>query len=91
LLVFEKYLASKNLNPKAIFFTYLGLKKGEDKTILLTEELKKSYIERITAICKKINLALLSDYFEKNQQEDVWRKEKTKGKKPPLMQNCRGW
>ena len=29
------------------------------------------------------------DYFEKNQQEDVWRKEKTKGKKPPLMQNCR--
>jgi len=67
LLCADKFLSKKG-GYNSLKFIYLGLKNGIEKEILLTEELKKQYEERIIQICKKINFAIASNVFEINKE-----------------------
>lgn len=64
--------ADKLLNKKegyeSLKFVYIGLKNDVEKEILLTDNLKKSYEEKITDICKKIDFAINSTVFVKNKE-----------------------
>lgn len=66
LLCVEKYLKNKKIPYNSLQFIYLGLKNNEEKSILLTEELKNTYEKKITEICKKIDFAINSNVFQKN-------------------------
>lgn len=59
LLCADKFLKSKN-SYSSLRFIYLGLKEGKEKEIVLNEDLKKQYEDRIIQTCKKIELALNS-------------------------------
>lgn len=67
LLCADKFLKQKKIDNKSLQFVYLGLKNDIEKSILLDNELKKQYEEKIVAICKKIDLAINSTVFAKNQ------------------------
>lgn len=67
LLCADKFLRHKKIDYKSIQFVYLGLKKEEEKSILLGENTKKHYEEKINSACEKINLAVASTVFSKNK------------------------
>jgi len=67
LLAVEKFLKSKKIPCISLQFVYLGLKENVEKSVLLNEELKKQYEEKIVSICKKIDLAINSYVFSKNK------------------------
>ena len=64
LLCVDKYLKSKNNQAESLQFVYLGLKKNQEMSILLTKELKKHYEQKILDICGKISLAVKSNSFQ---------------------------
>lgn len=51
---------------KSLKFAYLGLKENTEKEIILTEELKNNYEEKIISTCEKINFAIKTNVFAKN-------------------------
>lgn len=61
--------ADKLLNKKegynSLKFIYLGLKKGVEKEIELTMEIKKQYEEKIISTCENIYFAINSTIFTK--------------------------
>lgn len=65
LLCADKFLIKKG-GYNSLKFVYLGLKEGKEKEILLTQNLKKQYEEKIVSTCKKIDFALSSNVFLKN-------------------------
>lgn len=65
LLCSDKFLNKKD-GYNSLKFVYLGLKEGKEKEILLTENLKKQYEEKIVSTCKKIDFAVSSNVFLKN-------------------------
>lgn len=66
LLCADKLLKKKG-GYNSLKFIYLGLKKGTEKEILLTENLKKEYESIITDICNKIDFSITHKVFEKIQ------------------------
>ncbi len=66
LLCADKFLRHKNISYKSLQFVYLGLKDDVEKVILLDENLKKQYEEKIALTCDKIDLAINSKVFSKN-------------------------
>lgn len=64
LLCVDKYLKS---NYNSLKFVYLGLKNNIEKEILLTDNLKKQYEEKIIQTCKKIDLVSSSASFQQNK------------------------
>lgn len=66
LLCTDKFLTSHG-DYNSLKFIYLGLKNNNEKEILLTEELKKEYQEKIRETCKKIEFAVNSNLFQKAQ------------------------
>lgn len=62
LLCADKLLKKKD-GYNSLKFVYLGLKDNIEKEILLTENLKDEYEERIGAICDNINFAVDSGVF----------------------------
>lgn len=70
LLSSDRYLAKKG-GYKSLKFVYLGLKQDVEKEILLSDELKKQYEEKIISTCEKIDFAITSNtsnLFGKNAQ-----------------------
>lgn len=67
LLVADKYLNKKG-GYNSLRFVYLGLKKGEEKEILLTPDLKKQYEQKIISLCEKIDFAVGSNVFNKQKE-----------------------
>lgn len=65
LLCGSKYLQAKG-SYNSIKFVYLGLKENKEKEILLNEDLKKQYEEKIVSTCKKIDFVVNSNVFLKN-------------------------
>lgn len=65
LLAAEKMLTQKNIPFVSLTFVYIGLKQGEEKLIPLSEELKKTYEEKLSQICKKINFTCDANVFSK--------------------------
>lgn len=65
LLAVDKFLTSKNLSCKSLSFIYLDLKNNSEHTILLTDELKKKYEEKIISTCEKIDFTINSNSFSK--------------------------
>lgn len=63
LLAADKHLKG---NYESLKFIYLGLKNDTEKEILLTNELKKQYEEKIIKICEKIDFAINSNVFAMN-------------------------
>lgn len=59
LLCTDRYLKNKN-SYDSLRFIYLGLKEGKEKEIVLNEDLKKQYEEKIIQTCKKVELAINS-------------------------------
>lgn len=68
LLCADKFLSHKKISYKSLQFVYLGLKKNIEKTILLDDNLKKQYEDRIATTCQKIDLAVNSTVFSKNME-----------------------
>jgi len=66
LLCADKFLKKKG-GYNSLEFVYIGLKNDEEKEISLTDDLKKQYEEKIVSTCEKINFALKSNVFAKNQ------------------------
>ena len=64
LLCADKFLNKKG-RYNSLKFVYLGLKNGIEKEIELIETLKKSYEEKISQICQKIDFAINSNVFLK--------------------------
>lgn len=60
-------LLKKKCGYNSLKFIYIGLKKGTEKEIILTENLKKEYKSIITDICKKIDFSIAHKVFEKTQ------------------------
>lgn len=60
LLAADKYL-KKHGGGKSLKFVYLGLKQDVEKEILLSDELKKQYEEKIISTCEKIDFAIASN------------------------------
>ena len=73
LICADKFLRHKKIDYKSLQFVYLGLKNdkgnkdGEEKIILLDENTKKHYEEKIASTCQKVNFALTSTVFQKNK------------------------
>lgn len=67
LLSADKYLSRKG-GYNSLKFVYLGLKQSEEKEILLTPDLKKQYEQKIISLCEKIDFALASGIFNKQQE-----------------------
>jgi len=67
LLAVEKFLKTKKIPCKSLQFIYLGLKDNVEKSILLNEDLKKQYEEKIISLCQKIDLAINSTVFSKSK------------------------
>lgn len=67
LLCADKLLKKKS-GYKSLKFVYLGLKNNVEKEILLDENLKKQYEEKIISTCEKINFAINSNVFTKNDE-----------------------
>lgn len=65
LLCVDKYLKA---DYDSLKFVYLGLKNNIEKEILLTESIKEQYEEKIIQICKKIELAIHSNIFLRNNE-----------------------
>lgn len=65
LLCSDKFLNKKG-GYNSLKFVYLGLKESKEKEILLTQDLKKQYEEKIVSTCKKIDFAVSSNVFLKN-------------------------
>ena len=65
LLCADKFL-QKHGCYESLRFVYLGLKNNVEKEILLNEELKKQYEEKIILTCEKINFTINSNVFSKN-------------------------
>lgn len=66
LLCADKLLKAKG-GYDSLKFLYLGLKNNNEKEIVLTEDLKKEYEEKIIKTCKKIEFSINSNVFEKNK------------------------
>lgn len=66
LLAADKHLKG---NYKSLKFIYLGLKNETEKEILLTDDLKKQYEEKIIETCAKIDFAINSNIFAMNQRK----------------------
>ena len=64
LLCTDKLLKGKYSSLK---FIYLGLKINTEKEILLTNDLKKQYEEKIKTTCKNIDFAINSTVFTKSK------------------------
>lgn len=64
----NKLHRSKKGGYASLKFIYLGLKKGEQKEIELTETLEKQYEEKIISTCKNIDFAVNTNVFEKNKE-----------------------
>ncbi len=67
LLSADKFLISKG-GYKSLQFVYLGLKNNEEKVILLDENLKKQYEEKVISTCEKIDFATNTNIFSKNTE-----------------------
>lgn len=67
LLCADKFLRHKKIDYKSLQFVYLGLKKDVEKSILLDENLKKHYEEKIILTCKNIDTAVSSTVFSRNK------------------------
>lgn len=67
LLAVDKFLNSKKIPCKALQFVYLGLKDNVEKAVLLDEDLKNKYEEKIITVCKNIDLAISASVFSKNK------------------------
>jgi len=67
LLCADKFLKAKE-GYNSLKFVYIGLKKSVEEEILLTEDLKKQYEEKIVSTCEKINFAINSKVFSKNKE-----------------------
>lgn len=65
LLCADKFLHAKG-GYKALKFIYIGLKNDIEKEILLTEDIKKQYEEKIISTCEKIDFAVNSNVYSKN-------------------------
>lgn len=65
LLCADKFIKKKD-NYKSLKFVYLGLKKEVEKEILLTEDLKKQYEEKIISTCKNLDFAVNTNVYTKN-------------------------
>lgn len=63
LLSADKYLKG---NYKSLKFIYLGLKNDTEKEILLTDDLKKQYEDKIVSTCEKIDFAINSNVSAMN-------------------------
>ena len=66
LLCADKFLRHKKINYKSLQFVYLGLKNNVEASIVLDENLKKQYEDKIVSTCEKIDLAISSTVFSKN-------------------------
>lgn len=67
LLCADKFLEKKG-GYNSLRFVYLGLKNNVEQEILLDVNLKKQYEEKIISICEKINFAIDSNVFIKNNE-----------------------
>lgn len=67
LLCADKFLKQKG-EYKSLKFVYLGLKKDIEQEIILDENLKKQYEEKIVSTCKNIDFAVNSNIFSKNEE-----------------------
>lgn len=67
LLSADKYLAQKG-GYNSLRFIYIGLKHGEEKEIIFTEDLKKQYEQKIIFLCEKIDFAVDSNIFSQNKE-----------------------
>lgn len=67
LLCADKLIAKKG-GYDSLKFIYLGLKNDVEKEIILNDNLKKLYEEKITDTCKKIDFAIDSKVFQINQE-----------------------
>lgn len=67
LLCADRFLNKKG-GYESLKFVYLGLKNNTEKEILLNETLKKQYEEKIVSTCKKIDFAINSNVFPKNNE-----------------------
>lgn len=65
LLCADRFLKNKG-GYNSLKFVYLGLKSNIEAEILLTEDLKKQYEEKIISTCEKIDFAVSSNVFIKN-------------------------
>jgi len=69
LLCADKFLKRPILGQSGVYdslkFIYLGLKKNDEKEIILNENLKKAYEEKIVSTCDKICFAQDSGVFPK--------------------------
>ena len=65
LLCADKYLNSKG-DYKSLKFVYIGLKNDVEKEILLIDDLKKQYEEKIISTCKNLDFAVNTNIFLKN-------------------------
>lgn len=65
LLCADKLLNKKD-GYKTLKFIYLGLKKGEEKEITLTQNLKSEYEQKIISVCDKINNTIASQVQQNN-------------------------
>lgn len=66
LLCADKFLKS---NYGELKFVYLGLKNNVEKEILLTDDSKKQYEEKIGKICKDIDFAVNTNVYLKNKEK----------------------
>lgn len=62
LLCADKFL-NRKCEYNSLKFVYIGLKEGKEKEIVLNEDLKKQYEEKIISVCKKIDFAVNSNIF----------------------------
>lgn len=67
LLCADKFLSKKE-GYNSLRFIYLGLKNDIEKEILLSETLKKQMEEKIISTCGKIDFALKSNAFVRNNE-----------------------
>jgi len=65
LLCADKFLKSK-VGYGSLKFVYIGLKNDVEEEILLGDDLRKQYEEKIISACEKINFAVSSNVFQKN-------------------------
>lgn len=68
LLCADKFLEKKG-GYDSLKFVYLGLKNNTQKEIVLTEESKKQYEEKILSTCKNIDSSVNSGVFVKNKEQ----------------------
>lgn len=67
LLCADKFLR-KNNDYDSLKFVYLGLKNDAEKEIILSEDLKSEYEQKIIQTCKNIDFAINSTVYECNKQ-----------------------